>query len=233
MPQARRARARRGPPSSTATSTRRSPGSAASSSLPPPKAPDDLPRLAREQLVAVDGHAAAKRLRGRRRAQRADGVGERAERALEGPGADGGDDRQTDAGGVEERPLAGAEHVDDALAPAARGQQACLVEVERDLHGPREVVRRARRDDGQGQAAGRGGHGHGADRAVPAGHHEPVGVRGGRLARRARVVARVEGVHADLRPRLPQALGDVIGVRALAGRGVRHEGQTHERGSCP
>src|SRR4051794_15323998 len=77
---------------------------------------DDLPRRAHVALLAIDDDPDAQRRRGEPGAQRADRVGERPERALERARAVSGDDRQPDARGVEERAIAGAQHVDRALA---------------------------------------------------------------------------------------------------------------------
>ena len=76
---------------------------------------------------------AAQRPGGQARAQRADRVGQRAERALERPGAVRGDDRQADARRVEERPVAGAEDVDRPLARRPGRDCARRLEVERQV----------------------------------------------------------------------------------------------------
>ncbi len=203
---------------------------------------DDLPGPPVEQRAPVDADAAAQRLRAQAGAQRADGVGQRPERALERARAMGGDDRQPDARRVEKRAVAGAQQVDGPLPPAVRGERARLADVERDVHCAREVVGRARRHDGQRQALGRRGHRHRADRAVAAGDHEAVGMlRRGRAGRRldgplgrpVRGGPGVEGVDAHRRARPAQQICDLGGIGALARRGVRHEGEAHGRASCP
>lgn len=139
-----------------------------------------LPGSTVEQWLAVAANQAMDRLRAEPGAQRADRVRERAEDALEAMPLDGRGGREPDAGDVHERAIPHPAEIEQSSLAALNRQPARRSEIEWDVERPGEVVRGPSRDDGEWHASAAGGLGGGADRAVAAGDHDPLGSQSNR-----------------------------------------------------